>query len=229
MPSDFFHELGKAAARQLAQNIDAGKLAKLQSDALSTHIAGPMARDAMPTGLGSRSMATGPRYDNNPNGDTHVPNMSPRGQNYDQDPNDDPSTGGQLTAAWCLAQVQKCLEGLSANPQELDSFVEGLQNILEGEGQDEDPDNNGKNGSLTLIHRPNGGNNNGDRRMSRDQVVAKNAGALDAAMRIRIPGMAMDRMPRPSPSVQSARATSFNKRWGDLVGNGRISLSGTGR
>jgi hypothetical protein len=173
--TDFFHELGKAAARQLAQNIDAGRLGELQRSALDNHTTGPMARDSMPTGLGARSYATGPRYSN---GDNDMPNnLAPRG-GYDQDP--DNNGGAPVDAQSCLQMVHNCLMGLAnaGNTDEVDSLVSGLMDLLQGEGPSMDEDN-GNNGSLTLVHRPNGGNNNGDRRPARDGLPNNNQGALD--------------------------------------------------
>jgi hypothetical protein len=108
MPSDFFSELGKATARQLAQTLDHRRARANADRLLSDHLGQPMARDQ---------------------------NLDPRGsQNYPADQDDPNETNGaqMLDAEACLHLVMKCISGL--RDEEKDKFVEGLSNLLQSDG-----------------------------------------------------------------------------------------------
>jgi hypothetical protein len=191
--SDFFTELGKAASRHLAQNIDRGQLADMQRSALSNHISGPMARDSLPL-----DMAKDPPM---------TPNMKrilahdsadlPIGTtDYNREPNgsQDPTNGGHGgSAEQCLGIVQQLIDGFD-DPDEQSQFLEGLSNMVSG-----DEDMNGGRVNVPT---------NGDRRPARDQIVAANQGALDRRRR-----------PAQDSNVMALNSSNFNKRWGALTKN----------
>jgi hypothetical protein len=128
-------------------------------------------------------------------------------QGEDQDP-DDPNgaPGGthDLNAESALDIVKKILGGFT-DPDEQAQFVNGLSDMLQSDNGD---------GTLQITHMPDGNGNDRAMRSGR-------RGARDAVVPSRPPGQAQDAA--LARQQRSRNSTSFLRRWGNLVGPGKVS------
>jgi hypothetical protein len=200
MPSDFFTQLGKDVAAELASPSGNYPIDPTQREELSNILRGtldphlntrpPTAKDsAMPNNMPVRGSKQWSATDQAPSGGT---SQSITGSsNFDQDPNDSPISGSD-----CLQFVQMCMAKLQGS--DLEEFMSGLTDIVSTTSSD------GSNGTLEITHHPNGngnGNNNGGRsnvpptgdrsrrtRTARDGVIPSGMDrriAQDQAFRVR--------------------------------------------
>jgi hypothetical protein len=185
MPSSFFESLGKRVASELSAPSGSypiaspgrARLGGIMRTTLDAHLNPPPG--AMDQALQRRSLPQGPRY-----GDQG--GMEPRGAGYEEYDNmngdQDPDNGGApMDAQTCLTLIQSCIAGLT-DPDEKSQLIEGLQNLLQSDGQDNGIRANNK-GALDRGRRRNGARDN--RPGAMDRAISPEVRALNSASFLR--------------------------------------------
>jgi hypothetical protein len=231
--SDYFSELGKSMARELARNpVSRERIRTAADSALLNHLArppSPTAQDAMPASLK-------PSISKNPVGkpsstvtkpktsieeDQDMPSwMPPRGSQPGRDqsppammPMMDQEPGEMIDAGTAMMLMQQIMQ--SIDPEQMEEFLTGLQNMLQGEPAED--------GTLELTHGNGNGNGNG---MPQNGVPKNNPGALDLRRRRPAKDNQMRRPGAMDSSIATLNRSAFLKRFPTAA---QIRFSGTGR